>query len=84
MQYGIFLPPFGPCADLTTLANLAADAEAAGWDGFFLWDDITIGDPIPVPDTWIALAAIASRTRTLRLGDGQFVTFAQTVGYPRT
>ena len=68
MQYGIFLPPFGPCADLTTLASLAADAEAAGWDGFFLWDDITTGNPIPVADPWIALAAIALRTRTLRLG----------------
>jgi probable F420-dependent oxidoreductase len=68
MQYGIALPPFGPCADLTTLATLAAEAEAAGWDGFFLWDDVTIGDPLPVADTWIALAAIALHTRTLRLG----------------
>jgi alkanesulfonate monooxygenase SsuD/methylene tetrahydromethanopterin reductase-like flavin-dependent oxidoreductase (luciferase family) len=68
MQYGIFLPPFGPCADLATLAALAADAEEAGWDGFFLWDDVTLSVPIPVVDTWIALAAIALRTRTLRLG----------------
>lgn len=68
MQYGILLPPFGPCADLTTLAAMAADAEQAGWEGFFLWDDVTTGDPISIPDTWIALAAIALRTRTLRLG----------------
>jgi alkanesulfonate monooxygenase SsuD/methylene tetrahydromethanopterin reductase-like flavin-dependent oxidoreductase (luciferase family) len=68
MRYGILLPPFGPCADLTTLIALAADAEEAGWDGFFLWDDVTTGDPIPVADPWIALAAIAVRTRTLRLG----------------
>ena len=68
MQYGIFLPPFGPCADLATLAALAADAEEAGWDGFFLWDDVTLGDPIPIVDTWIALAVIALRTRTLGLG----------------
>ncbi|HLV99352.1 MAG TPA: LLM class flavin-dependent oxidoreductase [Ktedonobacterales bacterium] len=68
MQYGILLPPFGPCADPTTLLALAADAEAAGWDGFFLWDDVTTGDPIPVADPWIALAAIAMRTRSLRLG----------------
>jgi alkanesulfonate monooxygenase SsuD/methylene tetrahydromethanopterin reductase-like flavin-dependent oxidoreductase (luciferase family) len=68
MQYGIFLPPFGPCADLTTLASLAAEAEAAGWDGFFLWDDITMSTPIPIADTWIALTVIALRTRALRLG----------------
>jgi len=68
MQYGIFLPPFGLCADLTTLADLAAEAEAAGWDGFFLWDDITMSTPIPIADTWIALTAIALRTRALRLG----------------
>lgn len=68
MRYGILLPPFGPCADLTTLTALAADAEEAGWEGFFLWDDITTGDPIPVADPWIALTAIALRTRTLRLG----------------
>ncbi|MEO7001598.1 MAG: LLM class flavin-dependent oxidoreductase [Ktedonobacterales bacterium] len=68
MQFGIALPPFGPCADLTTLANMAADAEEAGWDGIFLWDDITQEKPIAIADTWIALAAIALRTRRLRLG----------------
>jgi alkanesulfonate monooxygenase SsuD/methylene tetrahydromethanopterin reductase-like flavin-dependent oxidoreductase (luciferase family) len=68
MRYGLLLPPFGPCADLATLADMAADAEAAGWEGFFLWDDITTGTPIPVADPWIAMTAIALRTRTLRLG----------------
>jgi alkanesulfonate monooxygenase SsuD/methylene tetrahydromethanopterin reductase-like flavin-dependent oxidoreductase (luciferase family) len=68
MHYGIFLPPFGPCADLTTLAEMAADAEAAGWEGFFLWDDVTIEDAIPVADPWIALTAIALRTQQMRLG----------------
>jgi alkanesulfonate monooxygenase SsuD/methylene tetrahydromethanopterin reductase-like flavin-dependent oxidoreductase (luciferase family) len=68
MRYGILIPPFGPCADLTVLTSLAVDAEAAGWDGFFLWDDITSGDPMPIADPWIAMAAIAVRTRTLRLG----------------
>ena len=68
MRYGILIPPFGPCADLTVLTGLAVDAEAAGWDGFFLWDDITSGDPMPIADPWIAMAAIAVRTRRLRLG----------------
>jgi alkanesulfonate monooxygenase SsuD/methylene tetrahydromethanopterin reductase-like flavin-dependent oxidoreductase (luciferase family) len=68
MRYGIFLPPFGPCADVNTLADMAADAEAAGWDGFFLWDDVTSDDALPIADPWIALTAIALRTQTLRLG----------------
>ncbi len=68
MRYGIFLPPFGPCADVNTLASMAADAEAAGWDGFFLWDDVTSSDVLPIADPWIALTAIALRTQTLRLG----------------
>lgn len=68
MRYAIALPAFGPFADPIPLADLAADAEAAGWEGIFLWDTITTSNPIPVADSWIALAAIASRTRTLRLG----------------
>src|SRR5581483_5822988 len=62
------LPPFGPCAELTTLTSLATDAEEAGWEGFFLWDDVTTGSPIPVADPWIAMTAIAMRTRALRIG----------------
>ena len=68
MRFGIAVPPFGPCADPSTLADLAVDAERAGWEGCFLWDDITLKRPIPVADPWIALAAIASRTKTIRLG----------------
>jgi alkanesulfonate monooxygenase SsuD/methylene tetrahydromethanopterin reductase-like flavin-dependent oxidoreductase (luciferase family) len=68
MHYGVYLPPFGPCADPITLASMAADAEAAGWDGFFLWDHMAFGGSLPFADPWIALAAIAMRTHTLRLG----------------
>lgn len=67
MQYGIFLPNFGPYANPQTLIGLARDAEAAGWDGFFLWDHIGGWHPRMI-DPWIALAAIASNTTRLRLG----------------
>jgi hypothetical protein len=36
MKFGIYLPNFGPFGDSRVLANLAQDAEKAGWDGFFL------------------------------------------------
>lgn len=49
------------------LANLAAEAEQAGWDGFFVQDFIYCDDT-PIVDPWIALAAIAMRTSRIRIG----------------
>jgi hypothetical protein len=40
MHYGIYLPNFGDYSDLRLLAELAHDAEVAGWEGCFLWDHI--------------------------------------------
>src|SRR5688500_5376212 len=69
MRYGIFVPNFGPLGTARALADLAADAEAAGWDGFFIWDHIARKPEFrDVADTWIALTAIAMRTNTVRLG----------------
>ncbi len=68
MRFGIYVPQFGPYGDPRLLAQLARETEDAGWDGFFLWDHINVGWPDPVADPWIALAAIASTTRRIRLG----------------
>jgi len=38
LRRGVSLPNFGACGDARTMAALAAAAEAAGWDGFFIWD----------------------------------------------
>ena len=35
MHYGVYLPNFGDETSARTLADLAGEAEAAGWDGFF-------------------------------------------------
>ena len=70
VQYGIYLPTLGEYCNPRTLANLAADAESAGWDGFFIWDHM-LGErsaTLAVGDPWIALAAIAMRTEFIRLG----------------
>src|SRR5207244_12607248 len=72
MRYGIYVPNFGPYGDARILADLAYEAEGAGWDGFFLWDQVsksTLTPTVdPMVDPWVALAAIALRTRTIRLG----------------
>jgi len=68
LKYGLYLPNFGPFGDARTLLELAASAERAGWDGFFLWDHIARPGAPPVVDPWIALAGIAVATERIRIG----------------
>ena len=69
MKRGLFLPPFDDLADARVLAGLAVEAEAAGWDGVFLWDHVLRPEPTrPVADPWIAMAAMAMPTERIRLG----------------
>ncbi|HLZ68504.1 MAG TPA: LLM class flavin-dependent oxidoreductase [Dehalococcoidia bacterium] len=67
MRHGLSLPNFGPYADARLLATLAREAEAAGWEGFFLWDHVLFG-ALPVVDPWVALTAVALATERMRLG----------------
>jgi alkanesulfonate monooxygenase SsuD/methylene tetrahydromethanopterin reductase-like flavin-dependent oxidoreductase (luciferase family) len=53
--------------DPRTVAELAAVAEAAGWDGVFTFDAVAIGDQ-ELSDPWVVLAAMAMRTSRVRLG----------------
>ncbi|WP_068270889.1 LLM class flavin-dependent oxidoreductase [Aldersonia kunmingensis] len=66
MKYGFYTPNFDFFGDATVLAELAAEAEVAGWDGFFIWDHLQFIEP--VADPWIALTAMALRTKSIRLG----------------
>ncbi len=70
VRYGIYLPLFGDYSNPRTLVELARDAEAAGWDGVFVWDHIlgVKNASLPVADPWISLAAIAVNTEFIRLG----------------
>lgn len=68
MRYGIYLPNFGPYGDARALAELARDAEQAGWDGFFIWDHIVGEASLPTVDPWVGLAAAAMTTERIRLG----------------
>lgn len=69
MRYGISLPPFGDFADARALADLAREAEAAGWDGVFLWDHMLFDATFhPIADPWVALAAVAMATERVKIG----------------
>jgi alkanesulfonate monooxygenase SsuD/methylene tetrahydromethanopterin reductase-like flavin-dependent oxidoreductase (luciferase family) len=70
MRYGISVPIFGDYAPARALAELAREAELAGWEGFFVWDHIQFQQDTPLPfgDPWIALAAIAMTTERMRIG----------------
>jgi len=58
VKYG-FVMPSGNARDA---ANLAFEAEQAGWDGFFVYE------PVWGTDAWVALTAAAMRTERIKLG----------------
>ena len=68
MHYGIHLPINGPYADIRLLATLAHEAEEAGWDGFFIYDQVASDVREPIVDTSVALAVIALNTQRIRFG----------------
>lgn len=84
MKFGLYLPNQAGFADVGRLAEIARDAEAAGWDGVFIWDallpmyDYAMGRPKSaadgdvdwdaVADPIVALTAMAAATSRIRLG----------------
>jgi alkanesulfonate monooxygenase SsuD/methylene tetrahydromethanopterin reductase-like flavin-dependent oxidoreductase (luciferase family) len=69
VRFGIYVPSFDDY-DVPTLAALAREAEAAGWDGFFIWDHLawTPDGHRELADTTVALSAIALATERIRFG----------------
>src|SRR5439155_4075035 len=78
MRFGVTLPNLGYAAGPCRMVELAVAAEAAGWDGVFVWgtfggpeydslfdDDITRRAPW---DPWVLLATAAAATERVRLG----------------
>jgi hypothetical protein len=63
MRYGIVLTT----GDARTAGDLAAEAEATGWDGVFTFDGVAIAD-LALDDPWITLAAMALRTERVIVG----------------
>lgn len=67
MRRGLYLPLFGPFGDPNVVVDLTVRAEAAGWDGVFLWDHV-VSDTPSVADPWTTLAAMAVATDRILLG----------------
>lgn len=63
MNYGFIVTSGDP----RTVAGLAREAEAAGWDGVFYWDGICIGN-FDTYDPWVVMAAMAMSTERARIG----------------
>src|ERR1700752_245816 len=68
MKYALYTPNFGYLGDAATLAELAAEAEQSGWDGFFIWDHLQFPGMEPTVDASIALTAMAMRSKRIVLG----------------
>ncbi|MEW6094347.1 MAG: LLM class flavin-dependent oxidoreductase [Chloroflexota bacterium] len=70
MKFGLDVGTTGEYANPQKLADLAAEAERAGWDGFFVWDIVFANDAPEelVVDPWVTLAAIAMQTQHIRIG----------------
>jgi alkanesulfonate monooxygenase SsuD/methylene tetrahydromethanopterin reductase-like flavin-dependent oxidoreductase (luciferase family) len=70
MYFAINTPNFGVYSDVRLLAELAHEAEEAGWDAFFIWDHIGSGPEwsAPFADPWLALVAMALATTYIKLG----------------
>ncbi len=68
MYFGIDIINFGPWGDPRNTAELAQAAEAAGWDGLFVWDHLAYVWGMDSADPWIILALAAAATKRLRIG----------------
>jgi hypothetical protein len=68
MQYGFVID----AVDIGAIGDLTAEAEDAGWDGVFIADALAIGTKdipdFPFFDPWVVLAAMAVRSRRVRIG----------------
>ena len=69
MRRAIDVAPFEELSEPALVAELAAQAEQRGWDGFFVWDHVQYRAPVRrVADPWITLAAIAMVTSKVIIG----------------
>jgi len=66
-RHAVNIPPF---TDARTVVDIAVEAEAAGWDGVFLWDHLqwSLKAALPVHDPWVLLGAVVQATERVKVG----------------
>ncbi len=70
MRTALYVPTHGDYGDPQRLLALAEAAEAAGYDGFFIWDHLVLapGAALPLTDATVVLGALAQATHHMKLG----------------
>jgi probable F420-dependent oxidoreductase len=80
MKFGLFSINSGPCADPDVASEVAQACEAAGFESLWTGEHVVLPDPqtkaspvepfTPFLDPAVALAFLAGRTTTIKLGTG--------------
>jgi len=68
MRFAVDIPDFAEFADPRVVAEVAREAEEAGWDAIWIWDHIMRSPGDPHADPWLLLAVVAMSTTRVRLG----------------
>jgi probable F420-dependent oxidoreductase len=68
VRYGICLANIGSYSDPRVGVRVAEAADAAGWDGVFIWDHLAFVWDAPAADPWVTLSASAASTSRVRIG----------------
>jgi alkanesulfonate monooxygenase SsuD/methylene tetrahydromethanopterin reductase-like flavin-dependent oxidoreductase (luciferase family) len=68
VKFAVCLSNFATYADPRQSLRVAEAAEAAGWEGFFVWDHLAFVWGPASADPWVTLAAVAVQTGSLTLG----------------
>lgn len=68
LKWGISTSLSADLSEPVAVAELAAAAEASGWDGFFVWDHLWNRTGEPFADPWVTLAAVAAATDRIAIG----------------
>ncbi len=67
MRFALDVAPLGDLADPVVLTDLGRVVEAAGWDGFSIWDSLGSSMRTEAPDPFVALAGVAAATERIQL-----------------
>jgi alkanesulfonate monooxygenase SsuD/methylene tetrahydromethanopterin reductase-like flavin-dependent oxidoreductase (luciferase family) len=68
LRFAVCASNFGSWADPHAHVRAARSAEAAGWEGYFVWDHLAFVWGPPSGDPWVLLAGVAASTESLTLG----------------